>query len=120
MKRSIENIYSNDERTFGHIFENFVAAELVKCTKSNNIELSHYRTQTGKEADFVLENSNGDVVGIEVKSSSNINKKYLSGLKELKDLTGDKFKKGFIIYTGQDIIPLDDKIWAVPVCYFWK
>ncbi len=120
MKRNLENLYTNDSRTFGHIFENFVATELVKCAKSNNLELSHYRTQAGKEADFVLENSNGDIVGIEVKSSNNIDKKYLSGLIELQELTENKFKKGIVIYTGQDIIPLSDKIWAVPVCYFWK
>jgi len=93
---------------------------LIKCTKSNNIELSHYRTQAKKEADFVLENSNGEIVGIEVKSSTNIDKKYISGLLELQELAGDKFKKGFVIYAGQNIIPLSDKIWAVPICYFWK
>lgn len=120
MKRSLEDLYANDARSFGHVFENFVATELLKSAKSNNVELSHYRTQAQKEADFVLENSNGDIVGIEVKSSSNIDKKYLSGLLELKELTGDKFKKGIVVYTGKDIIPLSDKIWAVPVCYFWK
>lgn len=120
MKRSLEDLYTNDARTFGHVFENFVATELIKCTKSNNIELSHYRTQAKKEADFVLENSNGEIVGIEVKSSTNIDKKYLSGLLELQELAGDKFKKGFVVYAGQNIIPLLDKIWAVPVCYFWK
>ena len=69
---------------------------------------------------FVLENTNGDIVGVEVKSSTKINKKYLSGLLELQDLMKEKFKRGFVIYAGQDIVPLAEKIWAVPVCYFWK
>ena len=120
MKRSLDELYSNDKITFGHIFENFIAAELVKTSKVNNIELSHYRTQSGKEADFVLENMNGDVVGIEVKSSTTIDKKYISGLLELKEICGDKFKKGIVLYTGNDIVPLSDKIWAVPACYFWR
>ena len=120
MKRSLDELYSNDKTTFGHIFENFIAAELVKTSKVNNIELSHYRTQSGKEADFVLENMNGDVVGIEVKSSTTIDKKYISGLLELKEICGDKFKKGIVLYTGNDIVPLSDKIWAVPACYFWR
>ena len=120
MKRSLDELYSNDKITFGHIFENFIAAELVKTSKVNNIELSHYRTQSGKEADFVLENMNGDVVGIEVKSSTTIDKKYISGLLELKEICGNKKKKGIVLYTGNDIVPLSDKIWAVPACYFWR
>lgn len=120
MKRDIDEIYENDKKAFGHVFENFVATELLKSAKLNNLELSHYRTQAGKEADFVLENTQGDVVGIEVKSAKDINKKTYSGLLELKELCGDKFKKGIILYTGNDIVPLSEKIWAVPVCYFWN
>lgn len=120
MKRDIDEMYENDKKAFGHVFENFVATELLKSAKLNNLELSHYRTQSGKEADFVLENAQGDVVGIEVKSTKDIDKKAYSGLLELKELCGDKFKKGIILYTGNDIVPLSEKIWAVPVCYFWK
>lgn len=120
MKRDIDEMYENDKKVFGHVFENFVATELLKSAKLNNLELSHYRTQSGKEADFVLENAQGDVVGIEVKSAKDIDKKAYSGLLELKELCGDKFKKGIILYTGNDIVPLSEKIWAVPVCYFWK
>ena len=120
MKRDIDEMYENDKKAFGHVFENFVATELLKSAKLNNLELSHYRTQSGKEADFVLENAQGDVVGIELKSAKDIDKKAYSGLLELKELCGDKFKKGVILYTGNDIVPLSEKIWAVPVCYFWK
>lgn len=120
MKRDIDEVYENDKKAFGHVFENFVATELLKSAKLNNLELSHYRTQSGKEADFVLENAQGDVVGIEVKSAKDIDKKAYSGLLELKELCGDKFKKGIILYAGNDIVPLSEKIWAVPVCYFWK
>lgn len=120
MKRDIDEMYENDKKAFGHVFENFVATELLKSAKLNNLELSHYRTQSGKEADFVLENAQGDVVGIEVKSAKDIDKKAYSGLLELKELCGDKFKKGIILYAGNDIVPLSEKIWAVPVCYFGK
>ena len=119
MKRSLDEMYQNDKIIFGHIFENFVASELVKCSKQNNIELSHYRTLSGKEADFVLENEQGEIVGLEVKLSTSVNKKYISGLIELKETVGEKFKKGIVLYTGNEIVPLSNKIWAVPVCYFW-
>ena len=64
----------NDKQFFGHIFENFVASALYKIAKFNNIELSRFRTQSGNEADFVLENQEGEIIGIEVNSSKNIDK----------------------------------------------
>ncbi len=120
MKRDLTEIYNTDKQTFGHIFENFVASELYKTAKFNDIEISHYRTQSGSEADFVLENSNGDVIGIEVKSSKTVENKYTTGLKELKEVCKDKFQKGIVLYAGDEIFSIEDKIWAVPVCYFWK
>lgn len=119
-KRTLEEVYNTDKQAFGHIFENFVASELWKAAKFNDIELSHFRTQSGSEADFVLENIKGDVIGIEVKSSKTIDKKYLSGLHELKEVCGDKFKKGIVLYSGNEIFSLSEKIWAVPICYFWQ
>lgn len=120
LKRDLYEIYSTDKQMFGHIFENFVASELYKTAKFNDIELSHFRTPSGSEADFVLENSKGEIIGIEVKSSKTIDKKYLSGLQELKEVCSDKFKKGIVLYSGNEIFPLTDCIWAVPVCYFWR
>ena len=42
MKRDIDEMYENDKKAFGHVFENFVATELLKSAKLNNLELSHY------------------------------------------------------------------------------
>ena len=120
MKRSLRSIWETDAITFGHVFENFVAGELIKEASLYNVELSHYRTLSGKEADFVLENSNGEVVGIEVKTSKTIEKKYLSGLIELQEVCGNSFKQGFVVYLGDTIIPLADNIWAIPVNYLWE
>ncbi|MGL4721777.1 MAG: ATP-binding protein [Desulfovibrionaceae bacterium] len=120
MKRSIEEIYHNDTIAFGHIFENFVATELLKHSKNKMIELSHFRTQAGKEVDFVLENTTGDIVAIEVKSSKSVTVKDCSGLLELKNIAEHKFKRGIILYNGNDIVPLTEQIWAIPICWFWS
>lgn len=117
LKCDLKTLY-DDKMAWGHVFENFVAGELVKQASLNRWELSHFRTQTGKEVDFVLENG-GDVVGIEVKSSASVDKKYLSGLRELKELTGDRFKQGIVLYAGNAVVPLDDRIFAVPVGRLW-
>lgn len=120
MKRRLSDIIAADRMAFGHVFENFVAAELMKAAAANRVELSHFRTQSGVEADFVLENEAGDVVGIEVKSSGSVQKKALGGLAELKALTGERFKKGLVLYAGTDIVPLGDRMWAVPASILWS
>lgn len=120
MGRSILDTYENDKVAFGHVFENFIASELLKHTANSSVKLSHFRTSAGKEVDFVLENASGEIIGIEVKSSKFIDKKYLSGLQELKNLVGGRFKKGIVLYAGNEIVPLADKIWVVPVSYLWK
>ena len=120
MGRSIFDVYENDKVVFGHVFENFIASELLKYTANSGVKLSHFRTSAGKAVDFVLENESGEIIGIEVKSSKFIDKKYLSGLQELKNLVGGRFKKGIVLYAGNEIVPLADKIWVVPVSYLWK
>ena len=51
----------------GDLVEDFVHAELVKYQSWSDLrtQLMHYRTSTGVEVDFVLENRRGDLVGIE-------------------------------------------------------
>ena len=120
MKRDIKDMYQNDTAAFGHILENFAAAELLKQTANNHIELSYFRTSNGKEVDFVLENKKSEIIGIEVKSSASVKKEYLSGLNKLQELCKEKFKKGIILYTGKETLPLADKIWAVPIKRLWK
>ncbi len=110
LKRDLNEIYDTDKQTFGHIFKNFVASELYKTVGFENVELSHFRTQSGNEVDFVLENMQGEIVGIEVKSSKFIDKKCLSSLKELKSVCGEQFKKGIVLYSGCEVFPLTEDI----------
>jgi predicted AAA+ superfamily ATPase len=85
-----------------------------------DVKVSHFRTQDQKEVDFVVEKTNGDTLGIEVKLSSSVDAKDFGGLKVLREAAGKSFKKGIVVYTGNEIVPFGDKFWAVPVCYFWE
>lgn len=121
MRRDMDEIYKKDRTVFGHLFENFIATEIMKNLSSlNNVEVSHFRTSDKKEVDFVLENHLGDVVGIEVKLAGSVDTGDTKGLKILKEEVGERFKKGVIIYTGNEIATLGDDIWAVPVSYLWN
>jgi len=121
LRRDIYDIFKNDGPAAGHIFENFIATEIMKnVTSMIDVNVSHFRTSDGKEVDFVVEKPNGDTVGIEVKLDISVKQEDFKGLKVFKEALGDKFAKGIVIYTGNEILPFGDGMWAVPVCYLWS
>ena len=110
-----------DNYLYGKIVENFVFCELKKLLSIyNNINLYHFRTSDNKEIDFILEKNNGDIVAMEVKSSSYFKNDDFKHLQFLKTAKKDKFKKGFILYDGDEIIPFEDNLYAVPISMLWE
>ncbi|MES2608195.1 MAG: ATP-binding protein [Pseudomonadota bacterium] len=110
-----------DPALFGHVLENFVAAELTKqiSYKQLPISLYFYRTMTGNEVDFILEGKNGQVVGLEIKGASQFSQKDVKGLRLLKESLGEKFTMGLILYRGTQVLPIEENIYAVPLSYLW-
>lgn len=107
----------------GKILENFIVEELRKQSTWSDTrpQLYHFRTSNGQnEVDIVLESRAGDLIGIEVKHSERITESDLKGLRYLSEKTGDKFKRGIILYTGQQVVPFGDNLWAMPVSSLWK
>ncbi len=63
-----------DQTLFGALLESFVFSELLKLSAwtEERVMLFHYRDRDQLEVDFVLENSAGEIVGIEVKSAASV------------------------------------------------
>jgi predicted AAA+ superfamily ATPase len=57
---------------------------------------------------------------VEVKLSSTVNAKDFTGLKLLEKAAGNRFKKGVVFYTGNEITPFGENLWALPVSYLWN
>jgi len=119
LRRDLEEIYRNDRITMGHLFENFIACEIMKnAAPLADLEVSHFRTSDQKEVDFVLERKSG-VIGIEIKLDSVPDKHDFAGLKLLKEAVGNRFKQGIVIHSGTELVPFGEDLWAVPACYLW-
>ncbi|MEL0067332.1 MAG: ATP-binding protein [Gammaproteobacteria bacterium] len=120
-KVDLEKAVINDPHLFGHIFENFVASELLKQLSSTDepADLYHFRTSDGKEVDFVLEYPDGKLAAIEVKGRDAVNESDFKGLKELRKHTEINFICGIVLYTGNKTIPFDDGMWAVSIDELW-
>lgn len=114
--KNIQNSY-----LYGKIVENFVFCELQKLlTIYNNIKLYHFRTSDNKEIDFILERNDGKIVAIEVKSNSSVKSEDFKHLKFLEQELKEKFIKGIVLYDGNDIIPYENSLYAMPISSLWN
>ncbi|MDR1740653.1 MAG: ATP-binding protein [Synergistaceae bacterium] len=113
-----ENAPARDPAKAGRLFETYVVGEIVKqatWTQHRVVSLSHYRSQAGEEVDLVLEDARGDVAAVEVKLSRTVSRRDIKGLTSLRDALGDRFAGGALVYTGEETLPLGDRLTAVPV-----
>jgi predicted AAA+ superfamily ATPase len=101
----------------GRVFENFVALEVFKHASWSDklVRLYHFRSQRGQEVDIVLEDSQGQVVGIEVKLTASPAAIDFVGLKILQEHLGRRFVCGVLLHTGRETVPFGERLHAVPV-----
>jgi len=110
-----------DRSRYGHVLESFVFGELLKhsTTADNDYRLLYYRDADKFEVDVVIENSTGQLVGVEVKASATVKERDLRGLKKLASLAGDQFTAGVLLYDGDETMPLGNNLWAAPLSTLW-
>lgn len=107
---------------FGPLLEGFVLSELARqLTWSQELaDLYHYRDHNKVEVDGVLENRQGQVIGIEVKAASTVRSEDFRGLRQLAGKLGDDFMVGIVLYTGNATLPFGPKLRAIPVSAIWQ
>jgi predicted AAA+ superfamily ATPase len=106
---------------FGPLLEGFVLMELARqlTWSQQRAELFHYRTRDGVEVDAVLENRQGQVVGIEVKAASTVRAEDFRGLRHFAERLGDDFVVGIVFHTGDQTLPFGSRMRAVPLGALW-
>jgi uncharacterized protein len=111
-----------DDLMTGAALECFVANELTKQIPWSLTRpgLFHYRTHTQQEVDFVLEDSRGRLVGIEVKKTASPVNADFKGLRHLRQETGKRFLRGILLYTGSASVAFESNLHAVPVSALWQ
>ncbi len=111
-------LFLSRKKPDGTYFENMVLNELMVWRDAERMqaEILFWRTASGQEIDFVIEDQDV-LIPIEVKSSSSVGEKDLRHLKLfMKEY--DKLVKGaLIIYAGEETFWAGDRILAAP---WWK
>lgn len=112
----------NQDRVLsGQIFESYVVNQIVpEAQWSDKRPDAFYWRESGskpKEVDLVLVRDN-ELIGIEVKSNSNVDRTDFAGLSQLR-AKDSRFKRGYVVYCGQHIQKFANDMWAIPVSALW-
>jgi len=110
-----------DDQVTGKACETLVAVELLKHATwaEQSVRTYHYQRER-QDIDFVLETRAGDLAAVEVKAKASLHASDWKWLAALRDARGDRFKSGIVIYSGEQTIPLGDRLWAVPYAGLWS
>jgi uncharacterized protein len=111
----------SDRQLVGPLLEGFVYSEFLKQSSwhDERIAIFHYRDRDKLEVDFVLENSAGKVVGIEVKAATSVTFQDFAGLQRLSIAAGADFVQGILLYNGEHTLSFANNLHAVPLQALW-
>ncbi|MDO8272826.1 MAG: ATP-binding protein [Gammaproteobacteria bacterium] len=111
-----------DGKLYGKLLETYVFTQLAAIldAQDEDYSLFHYRDREKREIDFLVENENGDLLGLEVKAASAISKDSFKHLEWFKaNMAGERRFTGVVLYTGEHIVSFGLGLWAVPISSLW-
>jgi len=104
----------------GKLIETFVHKELVaQIDFGKNHSLYQYRDREKREIDFIVEQNDKKLLGIEVKAGHNVSKDDFKHLEWFKNNLAKKQFKGIVLYSGEHTIPFGKDMLAVPTAALW-
>ncbi len=105
----------------GPLIETLVLNEVLRQASwaETPVRASFYRDARQREIDLVLE-SGRRVVGIEIKSSATATARDARHLGFLRDQLGERFVRGVVVYGGGSVVPLGERLQALPIGTLWS
>lgn len=76
------------------------------------------RTHGQQEVDYIIEDSAGNLVGIEVKKSASPSPGDFKGLRHLAEQKG--FLRGILLHTGAESVSFGANFHAIPIGAIWS
>jgi predicted AAA+ superfamily ATPase len=112
---------ARDHVPLGRLVESFVFGELQKLMTWSDTpyRVSYYRDHDQYEVDFVIENTAGQLIAIEVKAGATVRDGDLRGLRKLAGLAGSRFVAGIVLYDGPQTVPMGEKLALMPISSLW-
>ena len=117
----INNISLDGEKN-RKLIETFVFNQLSAIIDAQDAHYSlyHYRDREKREIDFIIENESSDILAIEVKAGSAIDKKHFKHIAWFQEnMARNKKFIGIVLYTGNHVASFGDNMWAIPISAMW-
>ncbi len=103
----------------GKLFETWVYNQIAAEVSLNpGWRISHFRNGNRQEIDFMIEDSQGRLLGIETKSSETLDTKDARHLKWFAGRVRHPFT-GIVLYAGNNITSFGDGVYGVPYSALW-
>lgn len=111
-----------DRALLGQLLETFVFQELRRQASWHEtaINFYHFRDKDGYEVDIVLEREGREVAGVEIKAAATVTESDFRGLYKLKNVSGERFAAGVVLYDGESAVRFADDLFAVPIRMLWS
>jgi len=111
-----------DRTLLGPLLESFVFQELQRQASGlvERFNFYHFRDRDRHEVDIVVEQGIRAVAGIEVKAAATVSSSDFRGLRNLREVAGDRFVHGVVLYDGEVTLPFGDRFHAVPIRSLWE
>lgn len=105
----------------GTLLEIFVATELLKLRTFAEADYSlwHYRDQSKREVDFIIEGPGGRIIAMELKASVSPGPSAVQNLRWLKERLGDRMVAGYLLHLGPHGASYGNGVHALPVSALW-
>ncbi len=109
-----------DRALLGQLLETFVFQELRRQASGRDepIVFHHFRSRDDHEVDFVLEQAD-TLVGVQVKASGTVRTEDFRGLRKLREIAGDRFACGVVLYDGEASVRFGPNLFAMSVQALW-
>jgi predicted AAA+ superfamily ATPase len=117
---NFEEVYLNPERS-GKMVETLVFNELAAQAEIFGHRIYHYRDREDREIDFIVEDQNGRIACVEIKSGSTISKNDFKHTIWFRDnIAKNQNIVSIILYSGENTVSFGDGLLAVPIATLWS
>ncbi len=107
----------------GSVFESYVVNELIRTIPflNSKVGVYHWQSSNSRKIDMVVERDT-KLVGIQIIASTSPRKKVIDDMRWFAQEGAGRNRQftGLIIYLGDQLVPLGDRIFAVPVSALWS